>query len=89
MFFRSTASAMASASTKSFLFDFTNGFTNCAAINRTSWPCLRNARPRKCAPEQASSPISEFCRFAVYVSSCRCVNFFFTSTLPAALSAMR
>jgi hypothetical protein len=26
--FRSTASAMGSASTKSFLFDFTKGFTN-------------------------------------------------------------
>jgi len=47
MFLRSTASAIASASTKSFLFDFTKGFTNWAAISRASWPCLRNARPRK------------------------------------------
>jgi hypothetical protein len=40
MFLRSTSSAIASASTKSFLFGFTNGFTNCAAINRTSCPCF-------------------------------------------------
>jgi hypothetical protein len=30
---------------------------------------LSNARPRKRAPEQASKPISEVCKFAVYVSS--------------------
>jgi hypothetical protein len=41
---------------KSFLFDFTNGFTNWAGINFTSWPCSRKARPRKCDPEQASIP---------------------------------
>ena len=39
--------------------DFTDGFTNCAGINRTSWPCCLKARPRKCAPEQASKPINE------------------------------
>src|SRR3979411_699980 len=50
MFSRSTASAIASASMKSFLFDFTNGFTNWAGINFTSWPCSRKARPRKCDP---------------------------------------
>ena len=33
--------------TKSFLFDFTKGFSNCAAMSRTSWPWLRRARPRK------------------------------------------
>ncbi len=36
IFLRSTASAIPSASTKSFLLDFTNGFTNWAAISRTS-----------------------------------------------------
>jgi hypothetical protein len=35
-----TASAIASASMKSFLFDFTKGFTNWAGISRTSWPLL-------------------------------------------------
>ena len=89
MFLRSTASAIASASTKSFLLDFTNGFTNCAAISRTSWPCFRSARPRKCAPEHASSPIRDVCMFAVYVSNCVWVNFFRTSTLPASPSATR
>src|SRR5258705_6801536 len=47
MFLRSTVSAIASASMKSFLFEFTKGFTNWAGINRTSCPCLRSARPRK------------------------------------------
>jgi hypothetical protein len=65
MFSRSTASAIASASMKSFLFDFTKGFTNWVGINRTSCPCLRSARPRKWAPEHASRPISELCMFAV------------------------
>ena len=58
-------------------------------MSRTSWPCFRNARPRKCAPEQASKPINDVCMFAVYVSNWRCVNFFLTSTLPAAPSATR
>src|SRR5258708_30061292 len=61
MFSRSTASAMASASRKSFLFDFKNGFRNWAGISFTSWPCSRKVRPRKCAPEQASIPIREVC----------------------------
>ena len=39
MFLRSRASAIASASMKSFLFDFTKGFTNRAAISRASCPC--------------------------------------------------
>src|SRR3984885_5512922 len=59
MFCRATASAIASASRKSFLLDFTNGLTNCAGISRTSCPCDRRARPRKCAPEQASNPTRE------------------------------
>src|SRR5260221_13828996 len=61
MFSRSTASAIASASMKSFLFDFTNGFTNWAGINFTSWPCSRKARPRKCDPEHPSIPIKQVC----------------------------
>ena len=40
------------------------GITNWAAISRTLWPCLRNARPKKCAPEQASKPISDVSMFA-------------------------
>jgi hypothetical protein len=33
---RCAASQIASASTASFLFDFTKGLTNCGAISRTS-----------------------------------------------------
>src|SRR6201997_840256 len=40
---RLTASAIASASMKSFLLVFTNGFTYCAGIRRTSCPCSRRA----------------------------------------------
>ena len=65
------------------------GFTNCAAISRTSCPCFFSARPRRCAPEQASSPIRDVCMFAVYVSNCRWVNFFRNTTLPAAPRATR
>jgi hypothetical protein len=35
------------ASMKSFLLDFTKGFTNCAGIMRTSWPCFRSVPSRK------------------------------------------
>jgi hypothetical protein len=69
------------------LVDFTKGFINCATISRTSWLCLRKARPRKWAPEQAPKPISDVGMFAVYASSCCCEKFFRTSTLPAAPSA--
>ncbi len=85
IFLRSTASAMASASTKSFLLDFTNGSTNRAGTNRTSWPCCLKAHPRKCAPEQASRPINEACLFAVNARSCFCENFFFGGQSPSQL----
>jgi hypothetical protein len=38
IFGRPTASPIASASLRSFLFVFTYGFTNCLAISRTVWP---------------------------------------------------
>src|SRR5271168_1499141 len=56
MFLRSTASAIASASTKSFLLDFSNGLTNCAAIKRTSWPCLRKRASEKMRPGTCLQP---------------------------------
>jgi len=46
-------------------------------------------RPRKCAPEHASIPISEVCRLAVNVISCFLVNFFVSRTVPALLRATR
>ena len=55
---------------KSFLFDFTNGFTNWAGINFTSWPWSRKARSRKCDPEHASIPIKQVCMFAVKAINC-------------------
>ncbi|HWR16059.1 MAG TPA: hypothetical protein VN577_14625 [Terriglobales bacterium] len=48
-----------------FLFDLRKGFTNCAGMSLTSWPCWPSAFPRKWAPPQASMPIRELCRFAV------------------------
>jgi hypothetical protein len=42
MFFRTTPSEIASASTKSFLLDFTKGFTNWAAISHSlTGGCLK------------------------------------------------
>jgi hypothetical protein len=38
---RVTASALASASRLSFLFDLTYGFTNWGAMSFTSWPWAR------------------------------------------------
>src|ERR1700727_278501 len=67
----------------------TNGFTNWAGINFTSWPCSRRTRPRKCDPEHASIPIKQVCMFAVKAISCFWVNFFFNSTLPLSPSATR
>ena len=49
MFLRSTASAIASASTTSFLFDFTNGFANCAGISRNV-PLLAQRSAKKVSP---------------------------------------
>ena len=63
--------------------------SSCTMNQNLAWPCFRSARPRKWAPEQASRPIRDGCRFAVNARSCFCVNFFRTSTLPAAPSATR
>lgn len=41
------------------LVGFTKGRTNCAGIRRTSCPCSRRARPRKCDPTPASIPIND------------------------------
>src|SRR4030088_943686 len=71
------------------LLDFTKGFTNWAGISFTSWPCSRKVRRRKCAPEQASIPIKQVCRFAVKAINCLWVNFFFNSTLPLSPRATR
>jgi hypothetical protein len=57
---RVTASAMASASRASFLFNFTNGLTNCAGMIRTVWPSSPSFRAIHCAPGQASMPIRAF-----------------------------
>src|SRR5206468_6869254 len=65
MFCLVTASAIASASMKSFLFDLRYGWTNWAGMSRTWCPCSRNLAPMKCAPAQASRPISDEDRFAV------------------------
>src|SRR5215470_4380556 len=53
---RVTASAMASASRLSFLFDLTYGFTNGGAMRFTSWPYARKRLAQSCAPPQASRP---------------------------------
>src|ERR1700676_505802 len=79
---RCTASAMASASRKSLLLVCTYGFTYCAGINRTSCPCSRRARPRKCDPLQDSMPINCTCTFAVKASSCLREHFLRITTLP-------
>src|SRR5437879_3765919 len=70
MLWRVTASAIASASMKSFLFDLRYGFTNCAGISFASCPWSRNLAARKCAPEQASMPMNDHGRLAVNASSC-------------------
>src|SRR5262245_12505210 len=44
MVVRVTASAIASASRLSFLFDLTYGLTNCGAMSFTSWPYARKRR---------------------------------------------
>src|SRR5450759_5086079 len=54
---RCTASAMASASRKSFFCPFEYGRTYRAGINRASWPSFWSPRLRWCAPTQASMPI--------------------------------
>jgi hypothetical protein len=46
------------------------GLQYCAGINRTSCPCARKARPRKCDPLQDSMPINCTSKFAVKASSC-------------------
>src|SRR5215469_12007548 len=39
--------------------------------NLVPFPCSRKARPRKCAPLQASMPIISTCTFAVKTRTCR------------------
>src|SRR5215468_6507742 len=62
---RVTASAIASASRLSFLFDLTYGFTNWGAMSLTSWPWARKQRAQSCAPPQASIPMRTGGSFAI------------------------
>jgi hypothetical protein len=67
---RRTASAIASASRKSFLFDLTKGFTYWAGISRTACPSAASCRPTWWAPQQASMPTRQGGRAAKRRSSC-------------------
>ena len=53
---RVTASAMAAASMRSFLFDLTYGLTNWAGTMRTVCPSALILRASHCEPAQASMP---------------------------------
>ena len=55
---RAAASAMASASMRSFLPRRTNGLTYCGGISRTRWPSASARRPQWCEPPHASSTTS-------------------------------
>jgi hypothetical protein len=50
-------------------------------LHELSWnqllvcPCARNTRPRRCAPEHASIPLSDVCSFAEEVISCLWLKF--------------
>src|SRR5215471_5196998 len=79
---RVTASAIASASRLSFLFDLTYGFTNWGAISLTSWPWGRKRRAQSCAPPQASMPRRTGGSVAIQgIRSCRDTRLRYT-TLP-------
>ena len=54
--------------------------TGRAVIRKT---CSRNARPRKCAPLQASMPINSTCKFAANAKSCLREHFLRITTWPA------
>src|SRR5215471_11447487 len=79
---RVTASAIASASRLSFLFDLTYGFTHGGAISLTSWPWVRKRRAQSCAPPQASMPRRTGGSVAIQgIRSCRDTRLRYT-TLP-------
>ena len=58
---RPTASAIASASMESLVSVFTNGFTYCGGIKRTSWPCCWSAYSAALKARKADHPISWAC----------------------------
>ena len=66
---RPTASQMASASFRSFLFDFTYGVTNWGLIRRTWWPRSVSTLAQKCAPFEASIPTKHGGRLAKNVDT--------------------
>ena len=57
----------------------------CAGINRTSCPCSRRARPRKCDRLQDSMPVNCTCKFAVKASSCLREHFLRSPPYPSNL----